>query len=232
MSGPAPRLLAALTAVMPPGRRGFGQAMAAELDYARSRRDRSRLVLGAARVALLPRPGPGGYGRTAGRAALVAVVGWFPLATGLYLTNVMFPARQESTVGVLAMNALLVVTLMTAGAAARRAAAGTGTGQRVVAGLAAGLIIAVLAMATFAVIDNAFLSIVGHQQGNIDGFRASHLSSMRVYINHSLETAAPGVTILLAVGGAILGPLGAMADRQIVIARARRSGILCPEDTR
>jgi hypothetical protein len=44
MSGPAPRLLAALTAVMPPGRRGFGQAMMAELTYTRSRPDRAHML--------------------------------------------------------------------------------------------------------------------------------------------------------------------------------------------
>jgi hypothetical protein len=228
MNGPAPRLLAALTAVMPPGRRGFGQAMEAELDYARSRRDRARLVLGAARVALLPRPGPGGYGPTAGRAALIAVAGWFPLAVGLYLANVVFPAQQENTLGVVTLDALVILTLMAAGGAARRAAGGTG--QRVVAGLVAGLVLAVLAMATFAVIDNAFLSIVSNQPAWIDGFRASHLTSMRAYVNNSLEATAPGMAILLALGGAALGPLGATADRMIVVARERRSGILRPEE--
>ncbi|MGH3399096.1 MAG: hypothetical protein ACRDPO_30875, partial [Streptosporangiaceae bacterium] len=220
MDGVARRQLALLTAVMPPGRRAFGQAMIAELDYASSRRDRARLVLGAVRVALLPPPGLGGYGRAAGRGALVAVIAGIPLVADLYLANVVFPARQDSTLGVLAGVAYLIVTLMAAGAAARRAEGGTG--QRIVAGLVAGLIIAVLEMAAFAVIDNAFLPIVMQQTAKIAEFRASGLTSMRAYINQSLEATAPGVAILYAVGGAILGPLGAMADGGLVLAWARR----------
>lgn len=220
MGGVARRLLTVLTAVMPPGRRAFGQAMIAELDYVLSRRGRARLVLGALRVALLPPPALAGYGRAAGRAALVAVVGWIPLGTVQYVASVVFPGQPDSTLSVLTVDAYLIVMLMTVGAVARRVAGGTG--QRIAAGLVAGLIIAVLAMATFAVIDNAFLSIVSHQQANIDGFRASGLTSMRAYLNRSLEATAPGLAIFLAVVGAILGPLGAMADRAIVVARARR----------
>ena len=56
--------------------------------------------------------------------------------------------------------------------------------------MAAGLILAALGMGTFAVIDNAFLSVVSHQQAKIDGFRASGMTSMRAYINADLEAAA------------------------------------------
>jgi hypothetical protein len=70
-------------------------------------------------------------------------------------------------------------------------------------------------MGTFAVIDNAFLSVVMHQQAKIDGFRASGMHSTRAYINASLEATAPGVAVILAVAGAFLGSLGAIADRDI-----------------
>ena len=60
---------------------------------------------------------------------------------------------------------------------------------------------AVLAMATFAVLDNVFLSVAGHQPAKLDGFRASHLTSMREYISNSLEATAPGVAVFLALGG-------------------------------
>ena len=230
MGGVARRLLSVLTAVMPPGSRAFGQAMIAELDYVLSRRGRARLVLGALRVALLPPPALAGYGRAAGRAALVAAVGFIPLGIGLYLANVVFPDRQDSSLSVLAMDAYLIVMLVTAGAVARRVAGGTG--PSIVAGLVAGLIIAVLGMATFAVIDNAFLPIVMQQTAKIDGFRASGLTSMRVYINGSLEATAPGLAIFLAVLGAILGSLGAAADREIVIARARRNVSPHPDQLR
>jgi hypothetical protein len=216
MGGLARRLLAAVTAVMPSGRRDWGRAMVAELDYAHSRRDQARLVLGAVRVALLPPPGLAGYGRAVGRASLIAAVACVPLATVLYLSNVVFPSPEDSTSGVLAGDLYLIVTLMAAGAAAGRAA--PRPGGPLVAGMAAGLIIALLSMGTFAVIDNAFLAVVMHQQGKIDGFRSSGMHSMRAYINASLEAAAPGVAVILALAGAFLGSLGAIADRDIGLA--------------
>jgi hypothetical protein len=63
-------------------------------------------------------------------------------------------------------------------------------------------------MAAFAVIDNAFLSVVSHQQAKLAGFRASGMTSMRDYINASLAATAPGVTLLLTVAGAFLASLG------------------------
>jgi hypothetical protein len=88
----------------------------------------------------------------------------------------------------------------------------------------AGLITAVLAMGTFAVIDNVFLAIVSHQQDKIDGLHASGLTSMRAYINASLEATAPGVSLILAFGGAFLAYLGASAAREMTIAWARLRG--------
>jgi len=102
------------------------------------------------------------------------------------------------------MGAYLLLALMTAGAVARRAS--PRPGAPVIAGLAAGLVLAVLGMATFAVIDNAFLAIVSHQQGKIDGFRDSGMTSMRAWINADLEATAPGVAIILTIAGAFLAP--------------------------
>jgi hypothetical protein len=216
----AARLLAVMTAAMPPGRRDWGRAMMGELEHVRSSRERARLVLGAARVALLPPPGLAGYGLAAGRACLVAAVASIPLSTGLYLSNVVFPRPEDSTLGVLSMDAYVVLTLMAAGAAARRAS--SRPGAAILAGAAAGLIVAALGMATFAVIDNAFLPVVSHQVAKVDGFRASGLTSMRAYINTSLEATAPVVAVILALGGAFFGALGASADREIAIARSRQ----------
>jgi hypothetical protein len=219
MDGMARRLLAALTAAMPPSRRGWGNAMLAELSYTQSRLDRARLVLGAVHVVLLPPPGLASYGRAAGRAALVTVIAWIPVGAALYLSNVVFPSPEDNAFGVLAMDAYLILTLMAAGAAARRAAGGVG--HSIVAGITAGLIIAVLGMGTFAIIDNLFLSVVSHQTAKIDGFRASGMTSMRAYINADLESTAPGVALVAAFGGAFLGIVGAMADRELSVARAR-----------
>src|SRR5207247_4841854 len=99
------------------------------------------------------------------------------------------------------MDAYLLVALMAVGALARRASARPGA--PVIAGMAAGLVIAVLGMVTFAVLDNAFLSIVSHQQGKIDGFRGSGMTSMRAYINGGLEATAPGVAIVLTIAGSV-----------------------------
>jgi hypothetical protein len=109
---------------------------------------------------------------------------------------------------------------MVAGAVARRACAGRGA--PIVAGIGAGLVIAVLGMATFAVIDNAFLSVVSHQQAKIDGFRTSGMASMRDYVNASLEATAPGVALVLAVAGAFLGSLGSIAGEELGLAWERR----------
>jgi hypothetical protein len=220
MSGPAHRLLAAVTAMMPPGRRAWGRALLAELDYTGSRRGRARLVLGAVRVALVPPPGLAGYGRAAGRAALVAFIAWIPPGAGVFLTNVVFPSQRDNGIGDAALLLYVIITLMAAGAAVRHTV--TDAGHPVVAGMVAGLVIAALGMGTFAVIDNAFLSVIGHQQANIDGFRLSGAPSMRAYVNGTLEATAPGVALLLVLAGAFLGLLGAKLDRELSIARARR----------
>lgn len=212
MDGMARRLLVAITAVMPRSRRTWGEAMLAELGYPHSCRQAARLVLGAVRVAALPPPALAPYGRAAGRAAVVAVAAWVPLATGLFLSNVVFPGG-DSSVGDLAMALYVAMTLMAAGAVAGRAAGGAG--QSFVAGLTAGLILAALGMGTFAAIDNVFLSVVSHQPAKVAGFQASGLSSVRTYINDNLEAAAPGVALVLSLLGACLGYLGAAADQAI-----------------
>jgi hypothetical protein len=216
----ARRLLVLATAAMPPPRRDWGRAMSAELACARSRGERARLVLGAVRVALLPPPGDAGYGRTVARAAALAVIAYVPVGLADYASNVVFPSSQDSTAGVLAGIAYLLAALMGAGALARYAR--PGLAAPVLAGLAAGLVFAVLAMATFTVIDNAFLPAVMHQQNNIDGFRASGLTSMRAYVNGQLRATVLGVAVLLAVMGAVLAPLGALLAQEADLAWRRR----------
>jgi hypothetical protein len=133
-------------------------------------------------------------------------------------------ARQDSTPGVLAMYGYVLAALMAAGALARRVSARPGT--PVIAGLAAGLVIAVLAMATFAAIDNAFLSVVMHQQGKLDGFRDSDMTSMRAYTNSNLEATAPGMVLVWTVAGAVFASLGAALAREVAIARAQLPRLL------
>jgi len=210
MAGLAGRLLTAATALMPASRRGWGRALLAELSYTPARRDRARLVAGAWRVALLPRR-PGSYAGAAARACAVGAVAWVPLGLGLYLGNVVFPAVGDRPAGMLVMDVYLIAVLMAAGALARRRSPGRGVPA--VAGLASGLVLAVLGLGTLAAIDNLFLPVVSHQTEAMDGFRASGMTSMRGYLNASLAAAAPGVTLLLALGGALLASLGARAAR-------------------
>ena len=148
ITGAARRLVIVATALMPPARRDWGRAIAAELDSASSRSDQVRLALGAVRVALLPPPGLADYGRAAGRAARMAAIAFIPLGTGIYLVNVLSPG-DDSTPGVLAMDAYLVTALMLAGALARRAAAKPGVA--VIGGIVAGLVLGALGLATLEV---------------------------------------------------------------------------------
>jgi hypothetical protein len=216
----ARRLLALATAAMPPSRRDWGRAMSAELACTRSRGERARLVLGAVRIALLPPPEDAGYGRTAARAAALAVIAYVPIGLLLYASDVVFPSTGDSNAWVVPGDAYLLAALMAAGALARYAR--PGPAAPVLAGVAAGLVFAVLGMATFTVIDNAFLPVVMHQQNNIDGFRASCMTSPRAYLNGQLEATVLGVTILLAVMGAVLAPLGAILVQEADLAWHRR----------
>jgi hypothetical protein len=216
----ARRLLALATAAMPRSRRDWGRAMSAELACARSRGERARLVLGAVRIVLLPPSGDAGYGRTVARAAALAVIAYVPIGLADYASDVVFPSSADSNAWVLPGDAYLLAALIAAGALARYAR--PGLAAPVLAGMAAGLVFAVLAMATFTVIDNAFLPVVMHQQANIDGFRASGMTSAQAYINGQLKAAALGVTILLAVMGAVLAPLGAILAQEADLAWHRR----------
>jgi hypothetical protein len=216
----ARRLLALATAAMPPSRRDWGTAMSAELACARSCGQRARLVLGAMRIALLPLPGDAGYGRTAARAAALAVIVYIPIGLVNYMSNVVFPSTGDSNAWVLPGDAYLLVALMAPGALARYAR--PGLVAPVLAGMAAGLVFAVLGNATFTVIDNAFLPVVMHQQAKIDGFRASGMTSMRAYINGGLEAGALGMTILLTVMGAVFAPAGAIVAQEADLAWHRR----------
>ena len=97
--------------------------------------------------------------------------------------------------------------MLTAGALAGRVSGKTSAA--VIAGLAAGAILALLGMATFAWLDNAFFSVISQQQEKIDSFWESGMNSMHAYLNSSLRSTTPGVTVLLAAAGALFAPLGA-----------------------
>jgi hypothetical protein len=212
------------TAVMPPARRDWGRAIAAEVACAASRAERAKLVLAAARVALLPPPGFSGslrdYGRAAGRSAVLAAIAYLPLGMGLYLSNVVFRHGQDTVPGVFAMDSYLLLVLLAAGALARRASASIGA--PVIAGMVTGVVLAVGGIATFAVLDSAFFSVISHQQEQIDNFRASGMASMHAYFNSQLESTALDMTIVGAVAGAFFSPIGAALVANVAGAWSRR----------
>jgi len=79
--------------------------------------------------------------------------------------------------------------MLTAGALAGRVSGKTSAA--VIAGLAAGAILALLGMATFAWLDNAFFSVISQQQEKIDSFRESGMNSMHAYLNSKPEVDHP-----------------------------------------
>jgi hypothetical protein len=209
----------AATALMPPSRRDWGTAISAELACSTSRAERARLALAAARIVLLAPPcssaGLREYARAAGRSAVLALIAYVPIGLVLFLLNVVLPSAQVTVPAVLGYGYPLLV-LLAAGARARRASARTGA--PIVAGLAAGLMLAILAVATIAVIDNAFFSIISQQPDNIEKFRASGMTSMQAYLNSGLESTTPVLIIILAIAGAVFGPLGPVLARTLTSA--------------
>ena len=210
----ADRLVTAATALMPPSRRDWGRAISAELAGSTSRAERTRLVLAATRVALLTpsrcSAGLRDYARTAGRSAVLALIAYVPIGLVLYLFDLVVRSSQVVVPGFLRYGYPLLV-LLAAGARARRASAAIGA--PIVAGLTAGMLLAILAVATVAVLDNAFFSVVSQRPDTVEMFRASGATSMRAYLNSGLESAAPVVIIVLAIAGAVFGPLGPVLVR-------------------
>jgi hypothetical protein len=217
----AHRLVIAATALMPPSRRDWGRAISAELAGNASRAERTRLALAAARIVVLRQPASSAglreYAWAAGRSAVLALIAYVPIGLVLYLLNVVLPSAQVTIPAVVDYGYPLLV-LLVAGARARRASARIGT--PIVAGLTAGLVLAVLALATVAAMDNAFLAVISQQPDNIEKFRASGMTSMRAYLNGHLESATPVVIIILAIAGAVFGPLGPVFAKVLIPATA------------
>jgi hypothetical protein len=217
----AHRLVTAATALMPSSRRDWGLAISAELAGSASRAERTRLALAAARiVVLIPlglSAGLRDYARAAGRSAVLALIAYLPIGLAIYLFSVVLPAARVTVPAVLHYGYPLLVLLI-AGARARRAS--TRSGTPVVAGLTAGLVLAVLAVGTVAAMDHAFLAVISQQPDNMAKLRASGLTSMRAYLNGHLEAVAPVVIIILVMAGAIFGSLGPVFARILTPATA------------
>lgn len=146
------------------------------------------------------------------RAILVAVVVWTALSVDIVLTNVVFPTGQDDdAISVLICYLAVFAALGLTGALAAQVA--TGWRTYALAGAVAGAVIGAATVATFLVVDNAFLGIVGRQQAKIDGLAGSGMTSMRVYVNVSLLLGSVVLTGFLALAGAGLAAVGGLAAR-------------------
>ena len=94
----------------------------------------------------------------------------------------------------------------------------SGTPSRIGAGARAGAVAALLAtaigLATFFVVDNLFLAIVGQQVDKIQGFQNSPFRTMREYINVSLAHTLI-LLPLSSAAGAAFGAVGAAARKRL-----------------
>jgi hypothetical protein len=146
------------------------------------------------------------------RAILVAVVVWAALSVDIVLTNVVFPTTQDDdAASVLICYLAVFAALGLTGALAAQVAAGWRT--YALAGAVAGALIGAATVATFLVVDNAFLGIVGQQQAKVDGLAHSGMTSMRAYVNVSLLLGFAALTGFLALAGAAVAVAGGLAMR-------------------
>ena len=131
-------------------------------------------------------------------AAVMAVV--------VVLAVVVFPLGPDESdsvwpllAGYLLLAALFVVIGVRGG---RRAGTPVGGFK---AGLAAGFVIAFLAMLDYFVVNNLFFSIVSRQHDKLVSFQASGWTSMRDYVNFQLLT---GAVFVIPIGTLVAGGLG------------------------
>jgi uncharacterized membrane protein len=151
--------------------------------------------------------------RAIGRGALIAGIVWLGLSVEIVLSNVVFPSTSDNdTIPVLASYLCIFAALVVTGTfAARNGASRKG---QVLAGMIAGMMIGALTIATFAIVDNVWLDIVGQQQTKLQGLARSGGGSMRDYVNAGLIRGGVFLTVLLGVLGAALSVLGGLARRE------------------
>jgi hypothetical protein len=133
---------------------------------------------------------------------------------GIVLSNVVFPSTESDSeytalylLGYVAIFLVLVVIGFVASGNPSR----IGVGAR--AGAVAALLATAIGLATFFVVDNIFLSIVGQQVDKIQGFHQSSFQTMRDYVNVGLVYAVLGMLPLSGAAGAAFGAVGAAVRR-------------------
>jgi hypothetical protein len=153
------------------------------------------------------------------RGLVVAAVISLGLSVEILLSNVVFPSPSDDDTAAVVVSYLCVFgALVLVGVLAARV--GASPRGLVLAGLAAGLVIGLMTIASFIVVDNVWLNVVSQQPQKAQGFAGSGATSMRSYINHGL--IGPGVFFTLVFGtlGAMLSPIGGLMVRRDPTARA------------
>ena len=158
---------------------------------------------------------PGGAARAIGVASGATVLGWLPVGALIFVTTVTFPSRFDA-IAVVSGFFYLMGLFLAIGAIASRACARPRPGTWLAACTASGTLMAVLFSATYAVIDNAYLGIVSRDPETIAAFRASGMTSMRDFINVSLEHQVIVGFVVCIVIAVLMGMIGAVcaAERQ------------------
>ena len=153
------------------------------------------------------------------RAVAVAAVVWAGLSVDVVLSNVVFPSVEDDDgVSVLIAYAAVFAALLLTGVLAARVTPSRRT--QALAGAVAGVLIGVATIGTFAVVDNAFLGTISHQQAKIDGLANSGMTSMRAYVNASLAMGGIGLGAFFGAAGAGLSVLGGILAQRYRIGGA------------
>jgi hypothetical protein len=145
--------------------------------------------------------------RAIGLVAGLAAIAWLPIGGLIFLGNVTFAASDDGFLPVAGF-VYLMAAFTFIGAVAGRAYSRPASWLAACA--VAGIVMAVLVNATFATVDNLFLSTVSQQPEKIADFHTSGMTSMRDFVNLTLERQVIGITILLVLMGLLLGTVGAV----------------------
>ena len=145
------------------------------------------------------------------------------IAIDVVLTVVVFPAGPDESdsdpeyvVQLLVTFAVLAALLVLVGLRARRRSPDTLAGPK--AGVAAGVVIALLLTGVYLAVNNLFFDIVSQQHDKRVAFAASGWTSMRTYIN---VTQVEGLVVLVPMLAIVGGTLGLIGGLLPALARRR-----------
>ncbi|MEU4191783.1 hypothetical protein AB0E69_07795 [Kribbella sp. NPDC026611] len=141
------------------------------------------------------------------RALLIGGIVWAALTVEIVLSNVVFPSTDDND-GLSVLIAYLTIFAACTLIGVLTARQTPDWRTFALAGAVAGAMIGVLTIATFAAVDNLFITTIGRQQVKLDGLAKSGLPSMRAYLNRNLLTGLLLLPVLLSLTGGALATLG------------------------